>query len=364
MMMTTNEHLPALVEVARGSIVESQHHGVLVVAATDGRIIASVGDPDRVTYLRSAAKPFQALAVVESGAADHFGLTERELAVICGSHAAEPQHLEAVRSILSKIGLREDALRCGAHMPIHEETARSLLCTGQSPQPIHNNCSGKHSGMLALCRYWGAEVVTYLEPDHPVQVANRRVVAEMAGLRPEELIIGVDGCSVPTFALPLRAAARAYARLCDPRDLPPARQAACRRIVAAMQAYPEMVGASKGNLDSDLMRIADGRVVSKGGAEGFQGVGVLPRAGRPALGLALKVEDGLGDRARGLATVEALRQLHVLDENDLRSLVRYGRRPLHNWRGVPVGELRPLLTLRLEVEHGESTPSDQVNPWR
>lgn len=362
--MTTEEPCPTLVEVTRGGIVESRHHGALAVVTADGRIVASVGDPDWVTFLRSAAKPFQALTVVESGAADHFGLSERELAVICGSHAAEPQHLEAVRSILSKIGLQEDALRCGAHMPISEETVRALLCTGQSPQPIHNNCSGKHSGMLALCRYWGADVATYLKVDHPVQVANRRVVAEMAGLRPEELIIGVDGCSVPTFALPLRAAARAYARLCDPRDLPPARQAACRRVVAAMQAYPEMVGASRGSFDSDLMRAVGARLVSKGGAEGFQGVGILPTTGRPALGLALKVEDGVGDRARGLATVEALWQLHVLREDDLESLARYRRRPLHNWRGVPVGELRPTWTFGVEVGYGESTSPDQVNPWR
>ncbi|MCC7353378.1 MAG: asparaginase [Anaerolineae bacterium] len=343
------EHEPVLVEVTRGSIVEAWHHGALVAVSTDGTIIAAVGNPDWVTYLRSAAKPFQALSVVESGAADHYGLSERELAVICGSHAAEPCHVEAVRSILGKIGLDESALHCGAHMPGSEEAARALIRAGESPQSIHNNCSGKHSGMLALARFWGADVESYLEPTHPVQVANRRVVAEMAGLRPEEIIVGVDGCSVPTFAIPLRAAARAFARLSDPAGLSPARQAACRRIVAAMQAHPEMVGASTGSFDSDLMRALGTRVVSKGGAEGFHGVGVLPAAGRPALGLALKVEDGIGDRARGLAMLEALRQLGVVGGEDLKSLARYVRRPLHNHRRVEVGELRPVFFLNHSV---------------
>ncbi len=349
------ERGPVLVEVTRGSIVEAWHHGALVAVSSDGDIIAAVGNPDWVTYLRSAAKPFQALSVVESGAADHYGLTDRELAVICGSHAAEPRHVEAVCSILSKIGLDESALRCGAHMPINEEAARALIRAGENPQPVHNNCSGKHSGMLALARFWGTDVESYLEPTHPVQVANRRVLAEMAGLRPEEIIIGMDGCSVPTFAMPLWAAARAFARLSDPADLPPARQAACRRIVTAMQTYPEMVGASIGSFDSDLMRALGTRVVSKGGAEGFQGVGVLPGAGRPGLGLALKVEDGIGDRARGPAMLEALRQLGIIGDGDLGALARYGRRSVRNHRRIEVGEVRPIFVLNhnvREVPHG------------
>ena len=339
------ERAPVIVEVTRGSIVEAWHHGALVAVSTDGSIVAAVGDPDWVTYLRSSAKPFQALSVVESGAADHFGLTDRELAVICGSHSAEPCHVEAVHSILNKIGLDESALRCGVHALGNEEVNHALFRAGESPRAIHNNCSGKHSGMLTLARYWGADVESYLEPAHPVQVANRRVMAEMAGLRPEEIVIGIDGCSVPTFAIPLRAAARAFARLSDPTGLPAARQAACRRIVAAMQAHPEMVSATVGSFDTDLMRATGGRMVCKGGAEGFHGVGVLPGEGRPALGLALKVEDGTGDRARGLAMLEALRQLGVTSADDLETMARHYRRSLHNHRRLEVGELRPVFVL-------------------
>ena len=334
----------------RGGIVESLHRGAVAVVDVEGRLRYYIGDPDLVTFLRSSAKPWQALAVVESGAADWFGLTEREIAVVTGSHGGEPFHIEAVRSILSKIGLDEGALACGVHPPLHEETARRMREAGEEPTALHSNCSGKHAGMLATARFLDHPIEGYRDPKHPVQQTILSVIADLADLNPSQIVIGVDGCGVPTFAMSLRHAALAMARLVDPHGFASERAEACHRIVRAMQRHPEMVGGTD-RLDTDLIRVGCGRLISKGGAEAYQVVGLLPNAlgaGSPALGIALKIEDG-NHRARTPAVVEVLRQMGVLGEAELEALARYRRADVKNEHGEVVGEVRTVADFGLRI---------------
>lgn len=331
-----------LVEVWRGGRVESEHRGAIAAVDAQGRLLAHVGEVELTSYLRSSAKPFQLLPLIESGTADRLGLTDRELAVIAGSHSGEPRHLEAVKSILNKIGLSDSALQCGIHVPFNPEAARALKVTNQNASVLHNNCSGKHAGMLAQAIDRGWSTADYLDPQHPVQIGIRQRLAQLADLDFETVGVGVDGCSAPCFALPLKSAALAFARLAE------AVQSSTRplaRVAQVMIAYPEMV-AGEGRLDTDLMRAASGRLFSKSGAEGFHGVGVLARDGRPAFGVAWKIGDGDGKRGGHPAIIEALRQLGVLDEAALSALRNYHRWPVTNHRGLEVGEVKANFSLK------------------
>jgi L-asparaginase II len=338
-----------LVEVLRGPIVESRHRGHMIAVDGHGNTVTSLGTPDTVTYIRSSAKPFQALPLVASGAADQFGFTEKEIAVACGSHSGEPQHVETVLSMLAKIGMDQTALKCGVHDPFNVEVSRELVRTRQSPSVLQNNCSGKHAGMLALAKYLGAPIDAYDQPDSPVQQQIAKTVAAFSDVPLDSLVIGTDGCAAPVFGLPVRAMAVMYARLISP---PPQFEGpvtdACRRIVEAMINFPEMVGGSTGRLDTELIRAANGRLISKIGAEGVYTVGALPCADWPAgLGFALKVEDGDDHRARPPAVIEALRQLGLLDELDLTALAAYAPTRIKNRRGDLVGEARAAFTLTI-----------------
>src|SRR5262245_39186326 len=284
-----------LVEVLRGGRVESVHHGAAVLADEAGDVVAATGGPGLVTYLRSAAKPAQVLPLLMSGAAESFGFTDAEIAVMIGSHGGEAFHLEAVRSILARAGLDESALQCGAHAPFHRPSARALRETGGEPTALHNNCSGKHAGMLALAAHLGAPVATYLDAEHPVQRRIRDVLARLTGLESGSIGLAVDGCSAPTFAVPLRAAATLYARLMAPASLPADLGRVVDRAAGAMRRHPEMV-AGTGRLCTDLMRRGGDGLVAKIGAEGFYGLGYA-RGGR-GYGLVIKIGDGDGDRAR------------------------------------------------------------------
>jgi L-asparaginase II len=346
-----------LVEVTRGSFVESVHRGHLVAVDGRGRTVALLGSADAVTFMRSATKPFQALPLVSSGAADRFGLDGRELALGCASHNGEPLHTEAVLSVLGKTGLGVSDLRCGAHEPYAEGAAKALRERGESPTALHNNCSGKHAGMLALARHLGADVGTYRRPDNPVQRAVFGAISQFSGVPEGELRYATDGCGVPTFALGVGTMARMFARLVAPAETdgeatpealrPSVFAHAARRIVEAMTAHPEMVEGD-GELDTELMRACGGHLVSKVGAEGVYAASVLPCERWPeGLGLAFKIEDGdKGDRARPTAAVEALRQLGVIGEGEARSLSKFDRRTLKNHRGEEVGEVRAAFRLR------------------
>jgi L-asparaginase II len=314
--------------------------------------------------MRSATKPFQALPLVASGAADRFGLTDAELAVACGSHDATAAHTEAVLSLLTRAGLSASDLKCGAHEPYSKEAAEALRERGQRPTALHNNCSGNHAGLLALALHLGADVATYYRPENPAQRAVFRAVSEFSGVPTDELEYATDGCGIPTFALSVGAMARMFARLVAPEGAwgggalgggvtrESVRGAvganAARRVVGAMLARPELVEGD-GELDTELMRAASGRLVSKVGAEGIYSAGVLPCERWPdGLGLAFKIEDGdKGDRARSPAAVEALRQLGVLGEAELKSLSKFARQTLRNHRGDEVGETRAVFRLPL-----------------
>lgn len=336
-----------VVEVTRGGEVESAHRGAIAVLSGEGEVEASLGRISSRVFYRSAAKPFQAIPLIESGAADRYRLTPVELAVIIGSHSGEAIHREAVRSILAKADLSVEQLQCGPHMPFDEATTKALRAAGERPDLLHNNCSGKHAGMLVLACHVGAPTETYLDPTHPIQRMILAHLAQFAGVREEEVGIAVDGCSAPVFAVPLEAMARSYARLvAPPDDLPESSREAARRVVAAMIEAPEMVGGTRQRLDTDLMRALPGQIVSKVGAEGVQLLGLLPCARYPrGLGIAIKVEDGDTRRARDPVVLETLRQLGLFESGIPDSLAGYARSQVTNHRRLPVGEVRPAFAL-------------------
>lgn len=337
--MTQDSRSPALLaEITRGGTVESRHFGHVVVVDTRGKVVFAAGDPDRPTYPRSSLKPLQALAGIAGGTADRFDLTPGEIAVTCASHAAEPRHREAVARILAKIAATEDDLRCGPHPVPHIPSRDELIRAGKEPTRIYNNCSGKHSGMLALARVLEAPLAGYWDFDHPVQRKIQQVLAASADVDLTGLKWGVDGCGVPTYLMSLRELALGFARLANPESLPETSDqpyaSAAARINAAMNAEPEMV-RGEGGFDSVLMRALPGLLVSKGGAEGCQAVGVLGQG----LGIAIKVEDG-GARPLAPLMLEALCQLGLLPDCLPDSLARLRTPEILNTRGEPVGEIR------------------------
>jgi L-asparaginase II len=335
-----------LVEVTRGPIVESWHHGSIAVTDVEGTVLAWIGDPSLVTYYRSSSKPLQAVPLVESGAADHFGLTDAEIALACGSHGGEDIHVEAALSILDKIGLTTDALACGVHMPYDQQAARALQEAGGTPSVLHNNCSGKHAGMLALARYHGWPAGGYELPRHPVQRVMREVVAEFAGLSPDEVVVGVDGCGVSTFGMSIRHMAVSFARMGQPDLWPEPRRSAIERINRSMVTHPEMVSARQERFDLDVLRAAAGTLIAKVGAEGVYCAARVASAQGPAIGFALKIMDGDGPlRARNPTVVEGLRQAGLIDEDMVNKLERYWQEEIRNRPGDVVGMVRPAFTL-------------------
>jgi L-asparaginase II len=342
----------SLVEVTRGSITESRHRGHIVVIEPDGYIVGYAGAPETVTFLRSSAKPLQALPVLTSGAAERFGFTDQEIALACASHNGEPIHTEVVASMLNKIGLGPEALKCGIHEPYSVEVAGKLRLLGQAPDVLQNNCSGKHAGMLALALHLGASTHDYDRASHPVQIAIAEAVAQFTDVAVTDMSVGIDGCAVPVFGITVKAMALAYARLVSPpaafdkntRD-------ACARIVRVMSAYPELIGGTSDRLDTELMRAAPGRLVSKVGAEGVYTAGILPCEEWPkGLGVALKIEDGEDRRARPTVVVETLRQLGVLRDESLEAVSRFAFFPVKNRPGNVVGEVRAAFTLKRPLD--------------
>lgn len=337
-----------LVEVRRGSITESRHRGHVIALDADERILAQLGSPEMVTYLRSSAKPFQAIPLVASGAADQFGFTEQEIAIACASHNGETIHTETVAGMLKKIGLDQSALKCGAHEPYSAEAARRLRERGEEPTALHNNCSGKHAGMLALALHLNAPIETYDQADNAVQQQIMSCISQFSGVTVEEIAIGIDGCGVPTFGMSVRAMALMYVRLVStPARFDDATRAACRRIVSAMTKYPEMIGGRAERLDTIVMQAAQGGVVSKVGAEGVYTAAILPcDEYKRGLGFAFKIEDGEDRRARPVVVIEAMRQLGVFAGDALEAVKPYASFPILNRRGDTVGEVRAAFQLK------------------
>ena len=325
----------SVVEVVRGGTVESRHRVHAVVADADGVLLAAVGDPSTVTFHRSASKPMQALPLVEERAADHFGLTPAELALCCASHEGEPRHVEGARSILRKAGADEALLRCGAHAPYSASAARALARSGSEPARIHNNCSGKHAGMIALAIHMGWDPVDYHRAGHPVQRRMAAEVSRWTGLPSGDIPTAIDGCGVVCFATSLSVMAAAFARFTSAADAgEPA-----DRIVRAMTGEPFMVGGSDRTC-TDVMSVAGDRAFVKLGAEGVYGGGLRGRG----LGFAIKVEDG-GRRAVEVALVHLLAAAGALDEGEVERLRPHGQPPVRNTLGDIVGEIRPAFEL-------------------
>jgi L-asparaginase II len=349
--MPPSTYLP-IFELTRGETVESIHYGAVAVVNAHGQLVASFGNPQATTYLRSSAKPFQAIPFIEHNGKAQFNLSQREIALMCASHAGTDEHVAVLNKIQDKANLSESDLMCGVHPPYDTATAKALQERGEQPTPNRHNCSGKHTGMLAYAhmRDWPAN--EYINQEHPVQKNILTAFSEMSGVPREEVEIGIDGCSAPNFAIPLRNAALAFARLCDPSGFSQTRKTACKTIVAAMTDHPFIVAGPE-RFDTRLMEVTGGRVVTKGGAEGYQAIGLLPNVlstNSPALGIAFKVSDGdLRSRARPAITIEILRQLQVLSQSELEELAAFGPSiPIHNWQKKEVGKTRPSFKLNLE----------------
>jgi L-asparaginase II len=319
--------------VWRGGRIESRHRISLAVVDPEGSPIMRIGDVDTPVFPRSAAKPLQALPLVESGAADTFGVSQEELALACASHGGEPMHVERVAAWLARLGRVPDELACGPHPPSHKPSADRLVRAGQSPSRLHNNCSGKHTGMLTLTLHLNAPTDGYEAPDHPVQRTIAATIGELCDLPGLERP-GIDGCSLPNWPIPLRNLALAMARLGHPEALPPPRREAARRITAAMRGHPELV-AGTGRCCTAVMQALPTLVV-KTGAEGVF-VAIIPHR---RLGVALKAEDGAG-RAAEVALLAVLQALGEIDAAAARRLGEFARPAIRNHAGLEVGRIAP-----------------------
>jgi L-asparaginase II len=318
---------PVLIELTRGPRVESVHVGALAVAGADGAIVAAVGDITVPTFPRSAIKPLQALAFASSGAVEGFAFGARELAIACGSHSGTRRHVAVVAALLQRAGIPPGALGCGVHEPLDAEAARELVRSGAALSPLHHNCSGKHAGMLASAAHLGHGLATYWSADHPVQERIRQHLEELTRVELGAHVRGIDGCSVPNWAIPLADLAACYARFGSGEGLSSPARRQCRRVMEACWAEPELVAGS-GRLDTRMLAAMPGEVVIKSGAEGVY-CGALPKRG---LGFAVKVDDGAKRAAEAVAAALVAR---LYPEAETLGPARR----LVNWRGLEVGRL-------------------------
>jgi L-asparaginase II len=343
-----SEDNPVLVHVQRGGVVESMHRGALAVVDAAGAVHTAIGDIARPIFPRSAVKVLQALPLVESGAADAFGLTDEELALACASHGGEPAHVSTAAAMLAKAGADETALECGAHWPLHEPSARALFAAGGKPGALHNNCSGKHAGFVCLgchlARAAGQEPEAwlrgYVKPDHPVMREVGAALEAATGVRLAGAPRGTDGCSIPTYAMPLAQLALAFARVATGQGLSPGRAAAARRLREAVAHAPHRV-AGEGRFDTKVIQRLGTRVFCKTGAEAVY-CAALPELG---LGIALKIDDGQ-TRASEVAMAVLIAQLLPLADADAAFLQTFTDAPARNWNGVEVGRLTAAPELR------------------
>jgi len=324
---------PILVDVLRGSRVESRHRGAVAVVDADGHGVLTLGDVERPVYPRSAIKPLQALPLIESGAADRYAVGPEELALACASHSGEPGHIITAKRMLARAGVDASALKCGAHWPIHQPSGQALAREGGSASALHNNCSGKHAGFLCVACALDVERETYVEPAHAVQRAVKAVLESLSAVTLAPDACAIDGCSVPTWALPLSALALAFARFGCGAGLAPERAKAAARLRAACAAHPWHV-AGTGRFCTEIMQRFGARVLVKTGAEGVF-CGALPAEG---LGIAVKCDDGAGRAAEVMMAATLSRLMPAADRPALETFVRP---TLRNWNGIVVGGMRP-----------------------
>ena len=336
-----------LAKVIRGATIESIHRGHLIVLDGEGNLISKLGNPETVTFFRSSSKPFQAIPFITSGAAERFGFQDDEIALACASHSGEKMHTDIAERMLRRIGLSEADLRCGAHLPFSERRAEEMIRAGETPTQLHNNCSGKHSAMLAFAKHIGADLGTYDLLENPVQQVILRTVSDFTEVPKIEIHTAIDGCAAPNFALPISGMAKSFARLVfPPKNFTDALRLACRTIVRSMMNYPELIGGTD-RLDTILMQAARGKFISKIGADGVWLCGVPPNPKwQKGLGIAVKIEDGDDKRARAAISVEVLRQLGIFEKDTLEE---YSPLPIKNRRGDTVGRVEASFNLKLTV---------------
>ncbi|MDQ6881328.1 MAG: asparaginase [Pseudomonadota bacterium] len=326
-----------LIDLTRGGTLELQHAGAVAVVDTRGKLLAQAGDPHWMAFTRSTLKALQALPFMEAGGPRHFGFSDRDTAMLCASHSGEPMHVAQVQSILDKADVSYKRLQCGCHVPY-------FVADGVGPEPAcyderNHNCSGKHAGFLAYCVQHGLPLENYLAPGHPLQEAVRRDVARAAGLAPEDLRAGIDGCSAPNYAMPLSSLARAYARLAS-GEVDSEFGASFAQLAAAMTAHPDLVSGT-GRNDKAFMESGRGDWVTKVGADGVQAFASRGRG----QAFAVKIADG-SRTALFAATIEVLEQLGWLDAQQREELRPWRAQAITNWRGTPVGERKPVFKLR------------------
>lgn len=329
---------PVLARIWRGSAVESQHRGAWIVTDAAGRVVEGAGEWSRPVFVRSSVKCLQALPLLEIGAADRFDYSDAEVALALSSHNAEPCHTEVVMGLLHRLGLSVADLKCGAQPPGDPETRARLRAEGLKPSALHNNCSGKHASFLALALHLGVPVANYIEAESAGQVLVREAALSMSGVEPSELTTAVDGCSAPTFRMPLRGLATAFARVSNPGSLASSRRAACERMLEAVAAHPVLIAGSRDRICTDIARATKGRVFPKIGGDAVYGIGVRGQD----RGLAIKMDDG-SNRGLHAVLVALLRKFRFATEPELESLAGWEQRSIRNWAGIEVGRTEVLV---------------------
>lgn len=322
-----------LVNVTRGDAVESFHRGHIAVVDSKGNIHYKVGNPDCNICLRSCAKPLQALPVLTTGAADRFKFSPAELAIMSGSLNGQDFQVQTIKSILSKIGLDEKALQCGVHRPSHRATAKKLQEERKKASPLHNNCAGKHTAMLTLCVHHAWSLDDYICVEHPVQQLMLKTVSKMTEVPAEKIGIGIDGCGVPVFSLPLKNLAQSYAKLTPPSDQD------IHRLMEAILSHPEMIAGDE-RICTDIMRALGEKVFAKTGAEGGYAMCLMEKG----WGVAIKIEDG-NNRAMQPVIIEILKQLHIINKKEEDKLHTYHRPAIKNHRKETVGRIETIFSL-------------------
>jgi L-asparaginase II len=325
---------PVLVEVTRGNRVESRHRGMAVVVDGDGKVVFSAGDVDAGVFPRSACKAMQALPLIESGAADAYGLDNRQLALACSSHSGEDEHVATAAAMLAKAGRDVTVLECGAHWSSDQKTIIHQARTLEKPTALHNNCSGKHSGFICTCVHSGYDPKGYVEYDHPLQRDIRATMQSLTGAVLDHDTCGTDGCSIPTYAVPLKGLAHGFAKMGTGQGLEPLRAKAAKRLFDACMAEPFYVAGTK-RACTVMMQIAPGKIFAKTGAEGVF-CAVLPEKG---LSIAVKAEDGAARAAEVMVTALLARYFDK-DSAEQSALLAMANKPMHNWNGRHVGDIR------------------------
>ncbi len=326
---------PIMVDVTRGGVIESKHRGAIAIVDNKGNVKAAWGDIKRNIFPRSSNKALQALAMVESGAVDKFGFSDAEIAFACSSHGGEDIHILAAKSMLDKLNLSIESLECGIHWPFNENSQRQLAADNKQPCQLHNNCSGKHSAMLAASLMMDIEIKGYSGRTHPLQQRILGIIEDICAFDMSNAAVGIDGCSIPTFALPLENLAYGFARFIAPDDLSDKRAKACKIITKAVFAHPEMVAGSN-RYCSDMMHIMGSRVFLKTGAEGVYTAG-LPEYG---LGIAIKADDG-STRAAEMMMTAALNYIGIFTPMDMKKIANFIDIPLKNHAGTIIGNIQP-----------------------